>query len=69
MEGERYKVVAMQREGRSWFHVVDSWAPATEQAVEYSFLTRAASDGAAQELNKLWSTSTQRRLEVSELEN
>jgi hypothetical protein len=60
----RYRVISGERKGRIWFHVVDSWAPLSEQpAVEYSFLTRAASDNAARELNKVWEASNQRRAE------
>ena len=63
----RYQVISWERSGRIWFHVVDSLAPLTEQpAVEYSFLTRAASDNAARELNKLWMASQQRRAEPGE---
>jgi hypothetical protein len=64
MVGLRYQVISWERKGRIWFHVVDSWAPLGEQpAVEYSFLTRAASDNAARELNKVWEASQQRRSE------
>jgi len=63
----RYQVISWERRGRIWFHVVDSLAPLSEQpAVEYSFLTRAASDNAARELNKLWMASQQRRAEPQE---
>ena len=65
----RYRVISWQRKGRVWFHVVDSWAPASEQpAVEYSFLTRAASDNAAQELNKIWAARKQRSTGLTQLE-
>jgi len=48
--------------------VIDSRAPASEQpAVEYSFLTRAASDNAAQELNKIWMAKEQRRTGLTQL--
>ena len=48
MDDLRYRVISWERKGRTWFDVIDSWAPASEQpAVEYSFLTRAASDNAA----------------------
>ncbi len=67
MVGLRYQVISWERKGRIWFHVVDSWAPLSEQpAVEYSFLTRAASDNAARELNRLWMASQQRRAEPGE---
>jgi len=67
MVGLRYQVISWERRGRTWFHVVDSWAPASEQpAIEYSFLTRAASDNAAQELNKIWAASKQRRPEPAQ---
>ena len=63
----RYQVISWERKGRIWFHVVDSLAPLSEQpAVEYSFLTRAASDNAARELNKTWMASQQRRAEPEE---
>jgi len=63
----RYQVISWERRGRIWFHVVDSLAPLSEQpAVEYSFLTRAASDNAARELNKIWMASQQRRAEPQE---
>lgn len=61
MVGLRYQVISWERRGRIWFHVVDSWAPLGEQpAVEYSFLTRAASDNAARELNRIWEAGKQR---------
>jgi hypothetical protein len=64
----RYHVVSGERKGRIWFHVVDSRAPLSEQpAVEYSFLTRAASDNAAQELNRLWLAREQRRTGLTQL--
>ena len=67
MVGLRYHVISGERRGRIWFHVVDSWAPLGDQpAVEYSFLTRAASDNAARELNKIWTASEQRRAEPGE---
>ena len=63
----RYQVISWERRGRIWFHVVDSLAPLSEQpVVEYSFLTRAASDNAARELNKLWMASHQRRAELGD---
>jgi len=63
----RYQVISWERRGRIWFHVVDSLAPLSEQpAVEYSFLTRAASDNAARELNRVWMASQQRRAEPQE---
>ena len=63
----RYHVVSWERKGRIWFHVVDSWAPVGEQpAIEYSFLTRAASDHAAKELNRIWAASQERRVETAE---
>ncbi|MGC9995285.1 MAG: hypothetical protein ABSE79_08175 [Terriglobia bacterium] len=63
----RYQVISWERRGRIWFHVVDSLAPLSEQpAVEYSFLTRAASDNAARELNRIWMASQQRRAEPQE---
>jgi hypothetical protein len=66
----RYHVISWERNGRIWFHVVDSLAPLSEQpVVEYSFLTRAASDNAAQELNKLWMASQQRRAEPGEFKS
>ncbi|MGO9305472.1 MAG: hypothetical protein ACLP3R_17545 [Candidatus Korobacteraceae bacterium] len=66
----RYQVISWERKGRIWFHVIDSLAPLSEQpAVEYSFLTRAASDNAAQELNKLWMASHQRRAEPREFKS
>jgi len=68
MVGLRYKVVSWEGKGRIWFHVVDSWAPLGEQpAVEYSFLTRAASDNAAQELNRIWLAREQRRSGLTQL--
>ena len=67
MVGLRYQVISWERNGRLWFHVVDSWAPLSEQpAVEYSFLTRAASDNAARELNRVWMARRQRRTEPAE---
>ena len=66
----RYQVISWERRGRIWFHVVYSLAPLSEQpAVEYSFLTRAASDNAAQELNRLWMASQQRRAEPGEFKS
>jgi hypothetical protein len=63
----RYQVISWERRGRIWFHVVDSLAPLSEQpAVEYSFLTRAASDNAARELNRIWMANQQRRAEPQE---
>ena len=68
MDDVRYQVICCERNGRTWFHVIDSWAPASEQpAVEYSFLTRAASDNAAQELNKIWMAKEQRRTGLTQL--
>jgi len=70
MVGLRYQVVSWERNGRLWFHVVDSWAPASEQpAVEYSFLTRAASDNAAQKLNNAWAAGKPQRTELPGLKN
>ncbi len=64
----RYHVISGERKGRIWFHVVDSWAPLGEQpAVEYSFLTRAASDNAAQELNRIWLAREQRVTGLTQL--
>jgi len=69
MDGLRYQVISWERKGRIWFHVVDAWAPLSEQpAVEYSFLTRAASDNAARELNRTWIASRERRAESREFE-
>jgi len=67
MVGLRYQVIPWERNGRIWFHVIDSRAPAGEQpAIEYSFLTRAASDNAAQELNRISGVSKQRRVNPPE---
>jgi len=69
MADERYKVVTLHDGGRNWFFVVDSWATESEKpAVEYSFLTRAASDNAARQLNKIWAASAPRRRAAQELE-
>ena len=68
MDDLRYRVISWERKGRIWFHVIDSWAPPSEQpAVEYSFLTRAASDNAAQELNRIWTAREQRRTGLTQL--
>jgi len=68
MGGLRYQVISGERKGRVWFHVIDSWAPAGEQpAVEYSFLTRAASDDAARELNRIWLARERRRTGLTQL--
>ena len=70
MDDLRYRVISWERKGRTWFHVIDSRAPASEQpAVEYSFLTRAASDNAAQELNRLWMGREQRRTGLTQLKS
>jgi len=70
MDDSRYQVISWERKGRTWFHVIDSWAPAGEQpAVEYSFLTRAASDNAAQELNRIWIGREQRRTGLTQLKS
>ncbi len=64
----RYQVISWERKGRIWFHVIDSLAPLSEQpAVEYSFLTRAASDNAAQELNRIWLAREQRVTGLTQL--
>jgi hypothetical protein len=70
MDELRYQVMPWERNGRTWFHVIDSWAATTEQpAVEYSFLTRAASDNAAQELNRIWIAREQRRTGLTQLKS
>jgi hypothetical protein len=70
MDDLRYQVISWERKGRTWFDVIDSWAPASEQpAIEYSFLTRAASDNAAQELNRIWIGREQRRTGLTHLKS